>query len=293
MISIPYKRIVIAFFCIGFLLCLANWSHQQHMQLNSIARRNEMNSHQEQKYATKREKEEEDGDNELFCAVMNPLTGNYIDLSQLSATPNSLLGDSNRDHRKKQQDWQKTRWLVRDPDTQRNYTLGICSSATREGVDSLANSTGAFFVDPQSHQEVSIGDYITQPRFVGKKLTMAYENGDLCPNGIDRRSTLLNFVCDKEIQSKAQVNYVGSLHNCSYFFEVRSVYACPTSHKSNDVNVLGIFLGYFWCFSWWSGADVGFMVASGLGYGMVGILLPWTTDRIGTPLKDRPGYVSF
>ncbi|CEP61576.1 Mrl1p LALA0_S03e05952g [Lachancea lanzarotensis] len=247
MISIPYKRIIIAFFGIGFLVCLANWSHQQHMQLSSIARRNETHAPQSQKHASKREEEDDEDNDDLFCAVMNPHTGNYIDLSQLSATPNSLRKDSHRQHRK-QQDWQKTRWLVKEPETQRNYTLGICSSATRQGVDSLANSTGAFFVDPQSHQEVSIGDFNTQPRFVGKKLTMTYENGDLCPNGIDKRSTLLNFVCDKEIQSKAQVNYVGSLHNCSYFFEVRSVYACPTSHKSNDVNVLGIFFGIFLVF---------------------------------------------
>ncbi|EHM99754.1 Mrl1p [Saccharomyces cerevisiae x Saccharomyces kudriavzevii VIN7] len=64
-----------------------------------------------------------------------------------------------------------------------------------------------------------------------KKLTLKYENGSICPNGKDKKATLLNFVCDKEIQSKAQISYIGNLHDCSYFFEVRSIYACPTSNK--------------------------------------------------------------
>ncbi|SCU90013.1 LAME_0E06656g1_1 [Lachancea meyersii CBS 8951] len=248
MISIPYKRIVIAFLGIGFLVCQANWSHQQHIELNNTVQENKMDLEKTGKTAFKRAEEDE-----LFCAVMNPLTGNYVDLSELSTTPNMHRGNSQKKYHNGHnghngQDWQKTRWLVKEPDTHLNYTLGICSSATRKSLDSLANSTGAFFVDPESHQEVSIGDYVTQPRFVGKKLTMAYENGDLCPNGVDRRATLLSFVCDKEIQSKAQISYVGSLHNCSYYFEVRSVYACPTSHKSNDVNVLGIFFGIFLVF---------------------------------------------
>ncbi|SCV04573.1 LANO_0G11034g1_1 [Lachancea nothofagi CBS 11611] len=184
------------------------------------------------------------GDKELFCAVMNPLTGNYIDLSQLSTTPNNL---HKVDHNRDRKDWEKTRWMVRSREVNLNFTLGICSSPTTD-EDSVSNSTGAYYVDPDQHQEVSIGDFATTPRFMGKKLTLAYENGDMCPNGVDRRASILNFVCDKEISTKAQINFVGSLHNCSYFFEVKSIYACPTSHKSNDVNVLGIFFGIFLVF---------------------------------------------
>ncbi|SCU82247.1 LADA_0C03994g1_1 [Lachancea dasiensis] len=186
------------------------------------------------------------GGDELFCAVMNPQTGNFIDLSHLSTTPNNLKKGDSQNH-KSRKDWEKTRWLVKPRELNLNFTLGICSSPTIEG-DSVLNTTGGYYVDPESNREVSIGDFTTRPRFMGKKLTLTYENGDVCPNGVDRRATLFNFVCDKEIQTKAQINYVGSLHNCSYFFEVRSIYACPTSHKSNDVNVLGIFFGIFFVF---------------------------------------------
>ncbi|CUS21989.1 LAQU0S04e05644g1_1 [Lachancea quebecensis] len=186
-----------------------------------------------------------DADDELFCAVMNPATGNYIDLSHLSTTPNKV--GKGEHHRKGAEDWEKTRWVVRSKETGLNFTLGVCSSPASED-DEVAGTTGAYYVDPVSSRQVSIGKFATQPRFMGKKLTLEYEGGDVCPNGVDGKAALLNFVCDKEIATKAQVQFVGSLHNCSYYFEVRSIYACPTSHKSNDVNVLGIFFGIFLVF---------------------------------------------
>ncbi|GAV53426.1 hypothetical protein ZYGR_0AI07100 [Zygosaccharomyces rouxii] len=179
---------------------------------------------------------------ELFCAVTNPTSGSYIDLSQLSSTPNRA-GDNDR---RGQRDSKTARWLVRGWGYDANFTIGICSSPiTEKEQTSLTNATGAFYQTSQN-EVVSIGDFSTSPTLLGnKKLTMKYENGSMCPNGRDRKSTLLNFVCDKEISSEAQMSYIGSLHDCSYFFEVRSVYACPTSNTTNEVNVLGIFIGIF------------------------------------------------
>ncbi|CAR27433.1 hypothetical protein ZYGR_0I07080 [Zygosaccharomyces rouxii] len=179
---------------------------------------------------------------ELFCAVTNPTSGSYIDLSQLSSTPNRS-GDNDK---QSPGDSKKTRWSVRGWGYGVNFTLGICSSpVTEKERPSLANTTGGFYQNSQN-EIISIGDFSTSPTLLGnKKLTMKYENGSMCANGRDRKSTLLNFVCDKEIASEAQISYIGSLHDCSYFFEVRSVYACPTSNTTNEVNVLGIFIGIF------------------------------------------------
>ncbi|KAL3230792.1 Mannose 6-phosphate receptor-like protein 1 [Nakaseomyces bracarensis] len=189
-------------------------------------------------------------DKNLFCAVMNPLTGSYIDLSQLSATPNDRPQSS---YDRKFSD--KSRWLVRDLEGSTNFTLSICSSAvTKDEKKQLENTTGAYYtVNDTKYQNnrrlVSIGDFSTRPHLVGgggstsesRTLTLKYENGSMCPNGIDRKATLLNFICDRSVNSKAQISYIGNLHECSYFFEIRSVYACPTSNKTNEVNVYGIF----------------------------------------------------
>ncbi|CCF59490.1 hypothetical protein KAFR_0H00810 [Kazachstania africana CBS 2517] len=189
-----------------------------------------------------KEKEEED----LFCAVLNPVTESYIDLSPLSATPN---------------DWRevpdetttsKTRWLVKGygSDKDLNFTLSICSSSVHssEEMEQLSNHTGGFYNDMEDNL-ISIGDFSSKPILFGngnsKKLTLKYENGSICPNGVDKKSTLLNFICDKEISSRVQLSYVGNLHDCSYFFEARSIYACPTTSKKNGVNAFGIFFGIF------------------------------------------------
>ncbi|QLL31340.1 hypothetical protein HG536_0B02030 [Torulaspora globosa] len=187
------------------------------------------------------------GDHEeadLFCAVMNPTTGTFIDLSQLSSTPNNPRGSRGSGQHS---DPSKTRWLVSGWGYYTNFTLGVCSSpVTADQEPELHNTTGAYYVDPRSQKLVSIGDFATHPTLSrAKKLTLQYDNGALCPNGVDRKSTVLSFMCDRDVASNAQITFVASVHDCAYFFEVRSVHACPTSARSNEVNVLGIFVGIF------------------------------------------------
>lgn len=196
--------------------------------------------------------EHEDG---TFCAVTNPATGQYIDLSQLSSTPN-LPGTKKKSKTKPEP---KTRWLVKGygPDIDKNFTISICSSPVipdNDETKKLSNLTGAYYsvnnTKTNKIEVISIGNFNTKPKLFGnKKLTLQYEQGSKCPNGLDKRSTLLSFVCDREITSRAQINYIGNSNNCSYFFEVKSIYACPTAIKSNDINVLGIFLAIIFVFT--------------------------------------------
>ncbi|SCU88183.1 LAMI_0D09098g1_1 [Lachancea mirantina] len=244
-----YKKAIILVLSVIFLLCATNGSRYG---VHVSAFDSKALTHSAAKSADLGTPKQDQNDNNqesddgMFCAVRNTVTGNYIDLSQLSATPNELR--KGQKSRRNRHDSETTRWLVRSPDSSANFTLGICSSATASDDNQISNSTGAYYESNDSGKLVSIGDFTSKPQFFGKKLTLKYANGDLCPNGVDRKATLLNFVCDKEIQTKAQISFIGSLHDCSYFFEVRSVHACATSHKSNDVNVLGIFVGIFLVF---------------------------------------------
>lgn len=187
--------------------------------------------------------EDDEGDGgelDHFCSVVNPFTGAVIDLSALS----TYQDDKSREATQANKDKRKKRWLVKGWDYDTNFTMSICSSSVVEELqDQLSNVTGGYYVDHgQNDKLVSIGDFSTKPRFNGKKLTMEYGNGDMCPNGYDRKSTLINFVCDREISKEAQFTFIGQLHNCSYFFEVRSIHACSIANVKNDLNVLGIFV---------------------------------------------------
>ncbi|SMN20382.1 similar to Saccharomyces cerevisiae YPR079W MRL1 Membrane protein with similarity to mammalian mannose-6-phosphate receptors [Maudiozyma saulgeensis] len=207
--------------------------------------------------------ESNDPNDDLFCAVLNPQTGQYIDLSHLSSTPNEVM-----DPKKKRQESSKTKWLVKGwgDDKDKNFTLSICSSPINDdksknkppSMGQLTNKTGAYYTErikshksgdkDDTYMEIfnSIGDFSVKPQLYNsnnRKLILKYENGSYCPDGHYKKSSLLNFVCDREITTKAQISYIGNLNDCAYFFEVRSVYACPTSNKTNEINVLGIFIG--------------------------------------------------
>lgn len=201
----------------------------------------------------------EDSGKDLFCAVLNPQTGQYIDLSQLSSTPNEIM-----DPKKHKKESSKTRWLVKGwgDDIDKNFTISICSSPISDDTDSsknknnarnhLNNRTGAYYSQYMTNEDTkiesfkSIGDFSIKPQLHNvnsRKLILKYENGSYCPDKEYRKSTLLNFICDRETTTTATISYIGSLNDCSYFFEVRSVYACPTSNKTNEINVVGIFVG--------------------------------------------------
>lgn len=172
------------------------------------------------------------------CTVVHPVNQGFIDLRGISALGNDgkALGFTTRGYEKG-----------------RNFTLGICSSPFKkehEILDGFPSAhVGAHFYDSKLEKYVSLGQYSTKPVFKGKKLVLTYTNGSYCENLVHkdtgervRRSTIITFSCDREILSKAHVSYIGSAHDCSYFFEVRSHHACPTAPQVSNLAVIWIFL---------------------------------------------------
>ncbi|CCH46033.1 putative mannose 6-phosphate receptor-like protein [Wickerhamomyces ciferrii] len=172
------------------------------------------------------------------CSSTNPLTGGFFDLSELSSINQENI----------------VAWSAKGHDYNKNFTLGVCSSPLKPNVEVNNNfdghfakyqinssEVGGFYVD-EFGDKFSIGNFNSTPVFRGRKLTLSYHNGSYCPNGIDKKSTLLSFICDREILSKATVSFVGVLHDCDYFFEVRTVHACPTAQKADNLALIWIFL---------------------------------------------------
>lgn len=175
------------------------------------------------------------------CTVLNPLKG-FIDLRGLSN-----LGNEGK----------ALPWVARGFDSGHNYTVGICltpikrahlNTQTRDGVNAL--HVGAFYVDPLNGDYVLLGEYATTPVFSGRKLTMTYVNGSYCDmtykNGERvRKRSVLTFTCDREMMTKAHISYLTSIDDCTYMFEVRSHYACPTAAKADNLAAIWIFLLIF------------------------------------------------
>ncbi|KAG7805680.1 hypothetical protein KL921_005407 [Ogataea angusta] len=173
------------------------------------------------------------------CTVVNPLTNQFFDLRPLGALGNDGLVQA---------------WNARGYDYGRNFSIGIChtplkqlQSSPESDFEGIANKSevGGYYTDITGHKK-SIGQISTTPKFRGRKLVLEYTDGSVCEgfksDGSLRKSTILSFVCDREIMTKASISYVGSLHDCSYFFEVRTIHACPTAAKKDDKAIIWIFL---------------------------------------------------
>lgn len=61
------------------------------------------------------------------------------------------------------------------------------------------------------------------------------------PASVRRKSTLLSFQCDHDPQltEHPQISFIGSPDHCTYFFEVRSRYACGGTISSDESGSLG------------------------------------------------------
>lgn len=173
------------------------------------------------------------------CTAFSPTKG-FIDLRALAS-----------------QDGRAQPWTVKGHDGALNFTLGICSSPVKKQQqlqsprfrdDTNLTEVGAWYMDPKTKENISIGQFTGTPVFNGRKLTLAYENGSYCdsvqkPSGEKlRRSTLITFTCDRELLNKAHVSYIALAYDCTYMFEVRSHLACPTAAKADNLAAIWIFV---------------------------------------------------
>ncbi|KAL1961318.1 hypothetical protein VTO42DRAFT_46 [Malbranchea cinnamomea] len=156
------------------------------------------------------------------------------------------------------------------------------------GVDkALWKNVSAYY--EQDGKVYSIGQESSSLVFRGRKLVLNYTDGSPCPsldevsrkrkllddddddddddvgdhdeddttekddgdkgNKIRRKSTIMSFLCDRDLISPAAaISFVGSIDSCSYFFEVRSIAACGGVAASSDggvgpAGVFGIIVG--------------------------------------------------
>lgn len=94
----------------------------------------------------------------------------------------------------------------------------------------------------------SLGTSNYQPYFRGRNLLLEYHDGSPCVDANGnltglRMSTLISFKCDHDTAaSHAGISFLSSPDNCTFFFEARSVHACPSTNKEQSMAPVPIFL---------------------------------------------------
>ncbi|KAL5337615.1 mannose-6-phosphate receptor binding domain-containing protein [Aspergillus crustosus] len=167
---------------------------------------------------------------ETPCVARSPTTGLYYDLNALTIHPPPVDGEKTRKHPREDS------WHAKGYDYNANFTLNICGPV-------IENLTDVVGVEEQNWRNVSayyqkegktysLGQQSSDPFFRGRKLVMNYTDGSPCDGedigkGSHNKSTILSFLCDRDITTTAPtVSFVGTMDSCTYFFEVRSSAAC-------------------------------------------------------------------
>ncbi|BCR97924.1 putative vacuolar sorting receptor (Mrl1) [Aspergillus luchuensis] len=172
------------------------------------------------------------------CVVRSPTTGLFYDLNTISLSPPPVDGDKPRKGARDES------WHARGHDYNANFTLNICAPVVEDikdvvGVDRARwRNVSAYY--EREGKVYSIGQQASDPFFRGRKLVMNYTNGSPCAgdyigNAARTKSTIMSFLCERDTPaSQATVSFVGTMDQCTYFFEVRSSAACGATAPTPD-----------------------------------------------------------
>ncbi|KAL4974471.1 mannose-6-phosphate receptor binding domain-containing protein [Aspergillus desertorum] len=159
------------------------------------------------------------------CVARSPTTGLYYDLNALHVQP-LPSGEKSRKYVRDES------WHAKGYDYNANFTLNICGPVVENVTDVVGveqkrwQNVSAYY--QKEGKTYSIGQQASNPFFRGRKLIMNYTDGSPCDGeGSLNKSTLISFLCDRDVTvSTPIVSFVGTMDQCTYFFEVRSFAAC-------------------------------------------------------------------
>ncbi|EEB06977.1 cation dependent mannose-6-phosphate cargo receptor [Schizosaccharomyces japonicus yFS275] len=176
----------------------------------------------------KTNKDAEDND---ICSLHHPVTGEFYSLHDLERTNVSEKGDYN----------------INGFDYGYNFSMNLCNTIVNDVSNFTivgnipASNIGAYYIDREENL-YSLGSVREKPVFRGRKLVMQFNNGSLCPGSRTiRKSALLSFTCNRDPYTQSGISYIGNLNECAYFFEWKTMIACPTGRKDSSMGPFGVF----------------------------------------------------
>ncbi|CBF74717.1 hypothetical protein AN4095.2 [Aspergillus nidulans FGSC A4] len=159
------------------------------------------------------------------CVARSPTTGLYYDLNALHVQP--LPSDE-----KSRKYMRDESWHAKGYDYNANFTLNVCGPVVENITDVVGieeerwQNVSAYY--QTNGKTYSIGQQSSDPFFRGRKLVMNYTDGSPCDDeGSHNKSTIISFLCDRDVTTSTPIfSFVGTMDQCTYFFEVRSSAAC-------------------------------------------------------------------
>ncbi|MEE6475517.1 hypothetical protein FKM82_010780, partial [Ascaphus truei] len=112
------------------------------------------------------------------------------------------------------------------------YYMNVCNSLVPEtGPASCPNGAAACLLG--GSKSINLGELASGPRWENGVAVLQYINGDPCPDGRRKRTTIIRFKCDEDKVETRPV-LVTALENCDYTFLWFTAAACPLTITTQD-----------------------------------------------------------
>ncbi|KAL4699646.1 hypothetical protein H8957_000590 [Semnopithecus entellus] len=140
-------------------------------------------------------------------------TGNSFDLSSLSRYSDNweaITGTGDPEH----------------------YLINVCKSlAPHGGTEPCPPEAAACLLG--GSKPVNLGRVRDGPQWRDGVIVLRYVDGDLCPDGIRKKSTTIRFTCS-ESQVNSRPMFISAVEDCEYTFAWPTATACPVQNNEHD-----------------------------------------------------------
>ncbi|XP_053447080.1 cation-independent mannose-6-phosphate receptor [Nycticebus coucang] len=113
-----------------------------------------------------------------------------------------------------------------------HYLINVCKSLSPQpGTAPCPPEAAACFQG--GAQPVNLGRVRDGPQWTDGVIVLKYVDGDLCPDGIRKKSTTIRFTCS-ESQVNSRPMFISAVEDCEYTFSWPTAAACPVRSNAHD-----------------------------------------------------------
>ncbi|XP_067429257.1 cation-independent mannose-6-phosphate receptor [Thunnus thynnus] len=117
-------------------------------------------------------------------------------------------------------------------DTKKKFYINVCRSLVQQGGSWKCPSSAASCVK-DGDEYVSLGQLESGPTWDRNVLKLQYTSGQLCPDGVRNRSSIIRFKCDKD-KVDSRPTLISAIEECVYTFLWLTAAACPLNTSQHD-----------------------------------------------------------
>ncbi|XP_070781683.1 cation-independent mannose-6-phosphate receptor [Enoplosus armatus] len=118
-------------------------------------------------------------------------------------------------------------------DTKKLFYINVCRSLVHQGGSWKCPSSSASCMKVGDDEYVSLGQVESGPTWDKSVLKLQYTSGQLCPDGIRNRSSIIRFKCDKD-KVDSRPTLISAIEDCVYTFLWLTAAACPLNSTQHD-----------------------------------------------------------